>query len=368
MAEPGAANGPAVAPPAANPELIGHAEAERQLAAAVDSGRMPHAWLITGARGVGKATLAYRLARYVLAQTQDSLFAGQRSAGDGSLAMAEDHPVFRRVAAGSHPDLLVLKREVDPKTGRRRAEIVVDSARRLSGFLALTPAESAWRVAIVDSADEMNRNAANAVLKAVEEPPPKALILLISHVPGWLPATVRSRCRKLPLQPLSETQIQDFLTVHAGPLDAADRAGLARLADGSPGRALTLVEAGGLDLYRDMIGLLDSLPDLDTVALHQLCDRLARKGAEGAFTLFFELLVGWLGGLIGAGARGGDLPGIADAERATAARLWAAAGLDRWLALWENIVDLSARADRINLDRKQVVLAAFTAIRGTLRA
>ncbi len=150
---------------------------------------MHHAWLITGAPGVGKATLAYRFARRLLAGVQP---------GD-TLAVDPASPVFRRVAVGSHADLLTVEREWDDKKSRLRGEIVVDDARAISAFLRLTPAEGGWRVVVIDGAEHMNRNAANAVLKMLEEPPPRAVLLLTCAAPGRLLPTIRSRCRRLAL-------------------------------------------------------------------------------------------------------------------------------------------------------------------------
>ncbi|HBC07947.1 MAG TPA: DNA polymerase III subunit delta', partial [Rhodospirillaceae bacterium] len=193
--------------PRANPDLIGHLEAEESLRTALEAGRLAHAWLITGPKGIGKATLAHRFARYVLshgavlakaAPTNDGpgLFgdappepapAPAGAGGDGpGLYLDPAHPVFHRTLAGSHADLMVIECAVDEKTGRRKGQIPVDAIRAVKGFLSLTAGEGAWRVVVIDSADDMNRNAANALLKVLEEPPPQALVILVSHNPGSL--------------------------------------------------------------------------------------------------------------------------------------------------------------------------------------
>jgi len=350
--------------PALNPDLIGHAAAEARLAGAFGSGRLAHAWLITGPRGVGKATLAYRFARFVLAGGGAAdMFGG---VGE-SLRLDPADPVFRRVAARGHSDLFVVERTEDPKTKRLRSRIVVDDARRLGGFLRLTPAEGGWRVAIIDAVDEMNRNAVNAVLKLVEEPPDRALILLVCHAPGRLPATLRSRCRRLALSALDPEQVAAVLARLRPDLDQETAAALARLAEGSPGRAMALAEHGGLELYRDMIGLLAGLPELDVRALHALSDKLARRGAEAVHASFMDLLLRWIARVVLAGARGATPDEIVPGEGVAARHLIGAGGLDRRAALWENISRLAARAEAVNLDRKQVVLSAFTAIEGLAR-
>ena len=206
--------------PRENPLLFGHAAAQAQILEAMLGGRMHHAWLITGAPGVGKATLAYRFARRLLAGVQPGR----------QLAVAATSPVFRRVAAGSHADLLTVEREWDDKKSRLRGEIVVDDARTISAFLRLTPAEGGWRVVVIDGAEHMNRNAANSVLKMLEEPPPRAVLLLTCAAPGRLLPTIRSRCRRLALAPLAAARDgRNPRRVSAGHRPVAERARLARV-------------------------------------------------------------------------------------------------------------------------------------------
>jgi len=345
-------------------ELIGHEGAEAMLAAAHASGRLAHAWLITGPRGIGKATLAYRFARFVLGGGGEAgLFGATDPVVPDSLAIDPSDPVFRRVAAASHADLLTVERAPEA------AEIAVADARSVSTFMHLTPAEGAWRVAVIDSADELNRHGANAILKMVEEPPARALILLVSHAPSRLLPTIRSRCRKLVLEPLSAAQVLALLDRHRPDLADGERQALARLADGSPGRALALAEAGGLDLYGEMAALLAALPSLDLVALHDFTDRLARRGAEAGYQVIAELLEWWLARLVHAGA-GLPVEDVVAGEGAAdlARRLAPPPTLDRWAALWENTGRLFRRADSARLDRKQVLLDAFLAVKSAAHA
>ena len=220
--------------PRENPHLVGH-EAAAALAAAWRSGRLAHAWLIAGPRGIGKATLAYRFARFALSGGEPGGEGRDGAAGD-ALAMPPDHPVFRRVAAGGHSDLAVIERGLGER-GRLRAEIVVDDVRKANAFLSLTAGEGGWRVVVVDAAEEMNRNAANALLKRLEEPPGRVLFLLVSHAPSRLPATLRSRCRVLTLAPLPAPALEGLLAEAMPGLPADERRVLGLLAEGSPGRA-----------------------------------------------------------------------------------------------------------------------------------
>lgn len=349
-----------VVPPRENPLLLGHEAAETVLLNAYRSGRLPHAWLLSGPRGIGKATLAFRFARFLFGDGAGA--AGLFSAPGASLAMAPDHPVFRRVASGGHADLLVVERGLDPKRKKLRREIVVDDTRAIAGFLRLTPAEGAWRVVIVDGADMMNRNAANALLKILEEPPAKALLLLVSDNPGRLLPTIRSRCRILALKPLGEGEVTEALAHYRPDLVAGDRAILAQLAEGSIGRAIDLAAAGGLGLYRSLVRLIDGLPTLDGATLHALADRLARADGEDSYRLLGELLPGWVARMVAlaTGGEGGRaaLPGEAQSMRRLAGRR----ALDQWVDVWENLNQLFALADEVNLDRKQVVLNAFFAL------
>jgi DNA polymerase-3 subunit delta' len=345
--------------PVANPLLEGQGAAESALADAWRSGRLAHAWLLTGPRGVGKATLAYRFARYVLdggADAGGSLF-GDTPAG---LAIDEQSATFRHARAGSHPDLLVVERSLDDKRKRLRSEIVIGDVRKIPVFLSMTPAMGGWRVVVIDAAEEMNRNAANAVLKAIEEPPPRALILMVSHAPGRLLPTIRSRCRRLAMPPLAAETVAGLLARWRDDLGEDERLALARLSHGSIGNALRLADDGGLTLYRDLIGLLTPMPRIDMAAVHSLADRLCRAGAEESYRTFIALLLDWLARLVRHGADGSGEAAAVPGEEAARQRLLDEAGLDQWLAVWEKINRLAARAEAVELDRKQVVLSAFS--------
>jgi DNA polymerase-3 subunit delta' len=353
-------------PPWRSQRLLGHETAEKTMLAAHQSGRLHHAWLLAGPRGIGKATLAWRFARFLLSgEGESSLFGG----GPESLEVAADAPGRALVDARSHPDLFHLRRTVNPDTGRMRAEIAVDDVRDLGAFMHMTPAMGKWRVAIVDSADEMNRNSANAVLKILEEPPPNAVLLMVAHAPGRLLPTIRSRCRRLALQPLAEDIVVRLLGDYAPDVKAEEGAVLARLSEGSIGRALELAGAGSLDLYREMVDVLATLPELDMVRLHGFAERFARRGEEAnaAWRSLNYLFDGWLKGLARHAAVGGEAAAIVPAERGLQARLAAAANLDRWMAAWEKAADLLSGADRVNLDRKQTVLASFLALQSAMR-
>jgi DNA polymerase-3 subunit delta' len=348
--------------PRETPNLFGHEAAEGALAQAFAGGRMHHAWLLAGRAGVGKATLAYRLARHALAKPQERDRAGR------SLEVPVDSSAARQIAALAHPGLLVLRRPYDVRTKRHAASIPVDEVRRLRSFLGLTAEGGGARVVIVDSADELNVNAANALLKSLEEPPPRALFLLVSSQPSRLLPTIRSRCRRLDLEPLKP---QDLRLATAA---AARAAGiqppapeqwpqLERLAEGSVRMALQLAN-GGVDLNRRIAQLLSGLPDVDWPSAHALADSLAGDAQEQRFETFFGLLLDMLARLtrLRAAGSGGD-----EAERALAARLIAEGRLPAWAELWQAIVRDKSDADELNLDRRALVVRSLARIEAAAR-
>jgi DNA polymerase III subunit delta' len=341
-------------------ELVGHAAAEAGLLKAWESGRLAHAWLITGPPGIGKATLAYRFARFVLAggAGEAALFGAMPAS---SLALASDHPVFRQVAASGHPDLLTIERLVDEKSGKLKTSISVEQVRKVSDFLHLTAGAGGWRVVIVDPADDLNPNAANAMLKILEEPSRRALLLLVCNAPGSLLPTIRSRCRRLDLTPLGEAEIDALLARLRPDLEAAARRPLARLAEGSIGRALGLADEDGLDLYRGMVKLIGGLPAAIESA-HALSDRLARANAQPAYDSFCSLYGWWLARAARAAAAEQGIEEIVEGEAKAAQHLVERIGLERLVEVWEKTSQLFAQADGLNLDRKQVILNAFLAL------
>ncbi|MDP6692586.1 MAG: DNA polymerase III subunit delta' [Alphaproteobacteria bacterium] len=348
--------------PIATATLIGHGGAEQAFLDTAAAGRMPHAWLLSGPRGIGKMTLALRMARFQLSQTEGGLFGVP-----DDLQMSPDEDVFRRVLAGGHGDLQLIERTFNDKTKKMRGDIVVDQIRALGRFFAMTSAEGGWRIAIIDGAEEMNPNAANALLKLLEEPPENSLLLLVSHAAGRLLPTIRSRCRQLVLRPLSEDDAMAVLAEQLPDLAEAERLGLVRLAEGSPGRAIAMAAEGGLQTYDELLAMVRNLPELDFAAVHALGDRLNRANNEAAYRVWIDLLRLWLSRLARGGAALERMNEAVAGETALAQRLTGAVGLDRWVELWEKIGGLAMRAERVNLDRKQVVLNAFMALQNTAR-
>ena len=336
--------------PRENTQLVGHADAERRLLDAWKNARLPHGWLISGPKGIGKATLAFRFARFVLAGGQAA-----------DLALTADHPVARRVASGGHVDLHVVERGLTEDGKRMQSVIPVDAIRTAGQSMTLTAGEGGWRVLIVDGAEEMNVNAANALLKLLEEPPAQSLILLVSHAPGRLLPTIHSRCCRLRLAPLDRETVDRLLAAWRPAIDEADRERLTGLSDGSVGRALALADSDGLAVHRELVAVLADLPGLDVAAAHAFADRFAR-GADDAWRTAVDLTSRILAGFVSAGARGAGLEGYGREDSERLDQLRARASVDRWLDVWEKTTRLFARADAVNLDRKQVMLDALGAI------
>jgi len=356
--------------PKCNPGLKGHDEAEQALLEAFNSDRMHHAWLISGPKGIGKATLAYRFARFVL--NSGPVDAGPSLFGDAlpvekptSLKVSPENPVFQRIAAGGHGDLLAIERRVNEKTGKMKTVIDVDSVREVSAMMTQTSAEGGWRVVVVDAADEMNVYAANALLKVLEEPPKNALLLLVSHNPGKLLPTIRSRCRTLQLRPLSNNLVTELASEYAPYVSEQDALRLAQLSDGSIGRALGLVDVGGLELYAQLMSLLRTLPRLDVQSMHALADKVSRAGADEAFQTVTGLLRWWLERMILTAAGKGSPEGEdADFMRDLSKQ----ASLESWFLVWEKINSLVARTNGLHLDKKQIMLNAFLGLENTVRS
>ena len=240
---------------------------------------------------------------------------------------------------------------------------MVDDTREITSFFRLTAAEGGWRIVIIDGAEEMNRNAANALLKVLEDPPRQALLLVVSHGPGRLLPAIRSRCRRFMLTPLTSTVVEQLLQRYRPTLPQSEIEALAALSDGSIGRALELADADGLALYRSMLEILSQIPPIDVVRLHAFADQLARADAEDAYRVSGELLLQLLS-RVTARSVGRQFDGseIVSGESDAIRRLAAGAGAAHWARLRENIQNVFASTDDLNLDRKQAILGVFFAI------
>ncbi len=338
----------AVRHPRGTTVLFGHREAEAALLNAYRSGRIPHAWLIGGEQGIGKATLAYRMARFVLAH-RDPESAEVRCAA--SLFVEPSDPVARHIAAGAHGGLLTLERTLNEK-GVMRTVITVDETRETIAFFGSTAAVEGWRVCIVDTLDELNPNGANALLKILEEPPQQSLFLLISHAPARLLATIQSRCRKLPLRPLSRDDVIAAAT-EAANLRNEDAAltEAASASEGSVARAFTLLGGDGLKLFERTAALLEKLPAVDPRELHALGDALGTSD-RAALAAFVDSVDRYLGERL----RSPGLDANADLPR-----------LARLAEVWEKVARAARDTLDYNLERKPLVFSVFSMLAEAMR-
>jgi DNA polymerase-3 subunit delta' len=327
--------------PAHNPILMGHDEVLRQIREAFAGSRMHHAWLISGIEGIGKATLAYHIAHHVLSN-------GENTPGN----ISAKHQSAKLILSGAHPDMLVVRRGMNDK-GDLRDSIVVEDALKVAEFLHKTATYNGWRVVVIDEVHALNRHGQNAILKILEEPPPQALILMTATSPGALLPTIRSRCRQLQLEPLSEATMETILARFAPEIIGEELAHLIALAGGSAGFALKVIRTETLPLYEELRGLLGELPQLDIARLHKLADRIGRKADAESFDVITALLTETLRHAVHARATG---------EQGTDTPL-PPMQLDRALQVWDKTRATFAMADAANLDRKLAFVNAVTEIR-----
>jgi DNA polymerase III subunit delta' len=324
-------------PPRETLVLYGHAEAERDFLESYRSRRFAHSWLISGPRGIGKATLAYRMARFLLANPDPQAPSVQAA---GSLEVDPAHPVARRIAAQAQGDLLVVERTINEKTGKLYQDIRVEDVRQTIGFFGSTAGEGGWRVAVVDSVDELNPSGANALLKILEEPPRRALLLLVSHAAGRVLPTIRSRCRVLALRALPALEVARAAAAASGrTADAPDVRAAAAAAEGSVQRALDLLDPDAIDLRRRVAALLERLPETDARELHALGERLS--GTDPAtLAAFLDSVNAWLSTRLA----------VTPHDRA---RLY------RVAEAWEKVNAAARDVEEYNLERKPLVFNVF---------
>ncbi|MEE2760133.1 MAG: DNA polymerase III subunit delta' [Pseudomonadota bacterium] len=339
-------------------DLVGQERAERSFLDAFNSGRCAHAWILSGPRGVGKATLAHRIGRFLMVHGN----AGDGNDGPGlfgnelptakpdSLATDLENPICQRIIAGGHTDFLCIERAVNDETGAKKRDISVDQVRAIGKLFALTPGEGGWRVVVIDGADDMNTNAQNALLKLLEEPPPQALLLLVVHNPGLLLPTLHSRCRHLALPPLAPAAMKTVLATQVPArgieLEADDWELLLQLADGSIGRAFSLAGDGGIEIYKDVRAVLGTLPNLDIDMLHKLGDVIARDRSGDKLRTLLEI-IGW---------------SLMERIRSSVP-----GSLEAWFSVWEKANRMLRETEGLNLDRKQLVLEIFLSIETAAR-
>ncbi|MGB4057175.1 MAG: DNA polymerase III subunit delta' [Alphaproteobacteria bacterium] len=334
----------------------GHGSIERGLLDSYNSGRMPHAVIFSGPKGIGKATMAYRFARFLLKQgIKDTAQGGMF--GDApepqSLDVAANDPVFRRVASGGHGDLFSTEKKFDEDKGKFKDSLDVEEIRKIPPFLRMTSSEAGWRVVILDDADSMTRNAQNALLKILEEPPKNALLILVAHRAGGLIPTIRSRARMIGFSPLSNETIGELLRRHNPGLLRADIEKLTSIAEGSFGQALHFLDNNALEILGQISGLIESMRWTD---IHKLAEQLSGAGSDSAYKSFQEIFIWMVRQSAVARARGAEAVSFIPDD------FLKNSSLEETLKICENLEEHFRRADFANLDRRQAVLGAFSLI------
>ncbi len=326
--------------------LIGHEAAEAAFVEGLTSGRLHHAWLIGGLQGIGKATFAYRVARYLIAHGARAPQTGQ------GLEIGAEHPVSRQISALSHPNLVVLRRSQSPDRKTVPTSISVDVVRRGMSLFESTAADGGYRICIVDSADDLNANSANALLKLVEEPPPRSVFLIVSHAPQRLLPTIRSRCRRLSLSPLADADVlravnslgEPFTSTAPDLLTAAVNHG-----EGSVRKTLEMLDTGRATIINRVQALLADLPHVDTKRVLAVADSLAQRGMEAEFKLALETFDHWL------------------SRKLHDPKPWPLATLAELIAVCEKAHKSAREVDIYNLDRRPLFLSLFDELAEVIR-
>jgi DNA polymerase-3 subunit delta' len=331
--------------PAETPRLIGHATAAGMLAGAYRTGKLPHALIFAGPQGIGKATLAFHMAHHLLR------YPDFRTAADTLAVPDPASSLFRQIATGAHPSVLHLTRPANDKTKSFKTVLTVDEIRKVSRFLSMTSHDGSYRVVIVDPADDMNINAANALLKNLEEPPARTLFILIVHAPGSLLPTIRSRCQMVRLAPLAADELMAVLenVEPPPPDDPAARAALAERAGGSARNAILLTQYGGLEIA----GALDTLvaarkPDI--TGAHRLAEAVAGRDQAIQFDIFNRRALDLLSSAASEAALSGDLARAKNLSEA-----------------WHEALNTISEAETYNLDKKQHALTMIDRLNSAMR-
>lgn len=361
--------GEGLQPPRQMADCLGHESVEKTLLEAIEGGRMPHALIFAGPQGIGKATMAFRLARYLLKTGSGGESADGGLFGDvlpraapETLFVAPDDPVFRQVVSGGHPDLLTIERLFDEKNSRFKASVEVDEARRITPFMRKTASQGGWRIVIVDDADTMNRNAQNAILKILEEPPANALLILISHRLGAMIPTIRSRCRTIHFAPPNQESFAKLVRRDHGGLPDSDMKLLYGISGGSIGQAVRICTEGGLETIGKIMTLLHGWPQWQWSQIHMLAETISRPGQEDGLRTFEDVFLWIIDSLLRAKARGEALPPALDNEATR--KLLQHYSLTAWIEITGQIREHFDTVSAASLDKRHAVLGAFSIFEG----
>ncbi len=347
-------------------DCLGHQDVESELLALINKGELPHALIFSGPKGIGKATMAFRLSRYLLKHgVKDSEDDGGGLFGDAlpplpdatTLDIPFDDPVFMQIAASANPNTLYLERAYDERKGQHKKGIDVETARQVVPFMRMTAHDGGWRCVIIDDADLMYNNSQNAILKILEEPPEKTLLVLVTHRLGALIPTIKSRCRTVRFDTLEYDDFNNLLQ-RVEDVPAKDVKVLFDLSRGCAGRAINMLEEGGLEVIHTVFDLLRNFPRWDWKKIHQIALSMSRKGQENSLRAFEEVMIWFLDSMLRAKASGRELPEIFGAQSFNI--LLSHYSLMEWIEISTNIKELFIDIERSNLDKRQTVFGVFT--------
>jgi len=330
--------------PRSNQELYGHEDIESKILNDFNQGRLPHAIALCGASGIGKATLAYRIAKFLLSRKSDDNKAD-------SLFVPNSNPSVKRVLSKGHADLMVIEREYDEKKGRYKNDISVESIRKIHPFLSKTAAEGGWRVVIIDGAEALNRSSQNAILKVLEEAPSKTVIILTTSQPGSFLPTIKSRCRMINMLSLSNDIINKLIDTKLPNLNEAEKTAIVKISDGSIGAAIDFYNNDGAGLYNEIMSIIAQLPDINLLSLYQLSEKFQKPNTETLYEIAFNILLKFCEEISRNQARGYandfEVPNYPK---------------DHFLNAWENISKVKRQIENFNLDKQQGIIKAFMAM------
>ena len=338
--------------------LFGHQKAQTEILNALKSKKIHHAWLVCGPKGIGKATLAWKMARTLLTMASSAV----NSDGINSITnlnVAIDNPIYKKTLALTEPKLHLLRRNWDPKTEKFRQSITIEDIRALKGFFHLSSTDDGRRIVIIDSADDLQPAGANALLKILEEPPVKTTILIISHNPSRLLPTIKSRCRMLNLKPLDSKDLQKGIDQALGTNNKINN-NISELANGSIGNAMHLLNNRGLEIYESLCKLFNSLPNLDRPKAIELASELTKKKSDQNFEILISMLNVFINRLALTGAGASPQVEIMQSEfdilnklspNLSSAKIWSEFG--------QNILNDAIKAKNVNLEPSSVILDSF---------
>ena len=347
-------------PPRESMLSLGHDDIEAHLIKLFNADRLPAAMIFTGPRGIGKATFAYRLTRFLLSGRDDTGMFDTVDTPAETMDVNIESPSVRRVNSGGHGDVHYVGLTINEKTKKMRKSISAEEARGVVPFLRRTSSEGGWRIVIVDQAESLNSESQNALLKILEEPPEKTVLIVITDQMGGILPTTKSRCQIFHFKPLNDAHMRRLLKAHDSSLGDDVIEPLIALAKGRIGRALELVETGGMEAYAEVVDVLAKLPKIDKVEAFDIAEKLGKTDA--GFGLYMRLLRDVLGEMALAQAKGHAPPVVQSRDAEVFQKIAQIYTEKEWFDAWDRVKNILEETERMHLDRKQAVMNVIWAL------